>query len=340
VIRTRKNWLADDPSFLSRIDDLDSGEPPGADRDGADANAPPAHPSPPVTPGSADRAAAPVSFVAPDAPLFVPPPARPIVKRASVRAINAARALDPAHLLDTTPPPRPPGVAASPPESPFPTLMFSRASPNEPRAPRPLLELFPPEALQPERPPRREPAQPPLGPEPPAPLPAPLRATAPLAPGPHAGPQPMASAALPRDAVTYETFYGLREKPFSLSTDPRFHYQSGAHERAGHEVLGAIRKRGGAAILIGPLGMGKTILCRSLALVLDRRTVISLALDPLQSIDDLLKTLLVDFGCRVARRSRRRAASHEGRTREHARRISRFAGAASGQRRRLHRRCA
>ena len=42
--------------------------------------------------------------------------------------------------------------------------------------------------------------------------------------------------------------------------------------------------------------MGKTTLCRSLVQEIDRRTVTSLVLEPLQSIDDLLKTMLVDFG--------------------------------------------
>jgi len=30
-------------------------------------------------------------------------------------------------------------------------------------------------------------------------------------------------------SLTYETFYGLREKPFSLSADPRFLFRSPAH---------------------------------------------------------------------------------------------------------------
>jgi general secretion pathway protein A len=42
--------------------------------------------------------------------------------------------------------------------------------------------------------------------------------------------------------------------------------------------------------------MGKTILSRSLVGQIDRRTVTSLVLEPFQSLDELLKTMLVDFG--------------------------------------------
>jgi general secretion pathway protein A len=134
------------------------------------------------------------------------------------------------------------------------------------------MDLFPPSLLEPEH-------QPPLE-----------RGTARVTQMP-----PPEEASSPLDA-TYDAFYGLHEKPFSLSTDPRFHYQSGAHERAGQALLAAIRTRGGPAVLTAPLGMGKTTLCRSLVLAIDRRTVTSLVLEPVRTIDELLKTMLVDFG--------------------------------------------
>jgi general secretion pathway protein A len=104
------------------------------------------------------------------------------------------------------------------------------------------------------------------------------------------------SAGRSRGGLTFEAFYGLRERPFSLSTDPKFHYQSAAHGRASREVLAAIGNRSGPAVLTGSLGTGKTTLCRALVQEIDRRTVTSLVLEPPQSLDDLLKTMLVDFG--------------------------------------------
>jgi general secretion pathway protein A len=54
--------------------------------------------------------------------------------------------------------------------------------------------------------------------------------------------------------------------------------------------------------------MGKTTLCRTVAQGIDRRTVTSLVLDPVESLDDLLKTMLVDFG--VMAREDLAAAAH------------------------------
>jgi type II secretory pathway predicted ATPase ExeA len=95
--------------------------------------------------------------------------------------------------------------------------------------------------------------------------------------------------------LTYETFYGLHEKPFSLSTDPRFHYQSGAHERAGQALLAAIRTRGGPAVLTAPLGMGKTTLAVRCCRRLTPHGHIARA-GTAAVIDDLLRTMLGDFG--------------------------------------------
>ena len=63
--------------------------------------------------------------------------------------------------------------------------------------------------------------------------------------------------------LLYEPYYGLSEKPFSLSTDPRFLYKSASHTPVFQEVLAGIRRREGLVVLTGEIGMGKTTLCRS-----------------------------------------------------------------------------
>ena len=113
---------------------------------------------------------------------------------------------------------------------------------------------------------------------------------------PRPAPSPPTDEASPLTAPTYEMFYGLREKAFSQSTDPRFLYQSASHDRAGQGLLSAFRKRSGVTVLTGPIGAGKTTLCRSVVSEIDRRTVTSLVLEPPFAIDDLLKIMLVDFG--------------------------------------------
>jgi type II secretory pathway predicted ATPase ExeA/cell division septation protein DedD len=96
--------------------------------------------------------------------------------------------------------------------------------------------------------------------------------------------------------LLYEPFYGLGEKPFSLSTDPRFLYKSTSHAPVFHDVLAGIRRREGLVVLTGEIGMGKTTLCRSVLAALDRKTFAAFVPDPFVSREDLLKILLVEFG--------------------------------------------
>jgi general secretion pathway protein A len=106
------------------------------------------------------------------------------------------------------------------------------------------------------------------------------------------GPQSAASAG----TLTYEPYYGLKVKPFSLSTDPRTLYMSPSHTSALEDLLGAIRRREGLIVLTGEMGTGKTTLCRAALYQLDRKTFTTFVPDPFLSREDLLRMLLVDFG--------------------------------------------
>ena len=133
---------------------------------------------------------------------------------------------------------------------------------------RPLLELFPVE-----------------GPGGGSPLPAPE------------GPEwPRETAASFPAPSAYELFYGLEERAFGPSSDPKFLYRTASHDRALADLLDAIRRRDGVVLLTGAPGLGKTTLCRALIEQLDRRTIASLVAHPFLSIEELLKTVLVDFG--------------------------------------------
>jgi general secretion pathway protein A len=96
--------------------------------------------------------------------------------------------------------------------------------------------------------------------------------------------------------LTYEPFYGLREKPFSLTSDSRFFYQSRSHAPAFDDLLNAIRRRESLNVLTGDIGTGKTTLCRAVLQSLDRKTFSAFVPDPFASREDLLKILLMDFG--------------------------------------------
>ena len=62
----------------------------------------------------------------------------------------------------------------------------------------------------------------------------------------------------------YEAYWGLKEKPFQNTPDPRFLYHSQQHEEALSRLNYAIQERVGAAVLTGTFGCGKTILAYSL----------------------------------------------------------------------------
>jgi type II secretory pathway predicted ATPase ExeA len=95
--------------------------------------------------------------------------------------------------------------------------------------------------------------------------------------------------------LTYEPFYGLREKPFSLTSDSRFFYQSHSHAPAFDDLLNAIRRRESLNALTGDIGTGKTTLCRAVLESLDRKTFSAFVRDPFASREELLKVLLTDF---------------------------------------------
>jgi type II secretory pathway predicted ATPase ExeA len=96
--------------------------------------------------------------------------------------------------------------------------------------------------------------------------------------------------------LSYEPFFGLRQKPFSLAPDPEFLYESPTHATALNGLLAGIRRREGLLALTGDVGTGKTTICRALLRSLDQTTFSAFIPDPFASREDLLKMLLIDFG--------------------------------------------
>jgi general secretion pathway protein A len=94
----------------------------------------------------------------------------------------------------------------------------------------------------------------------------------------------------------YEHYYGLVEKPFSLTPDPKYLYRSESHANAFDLLPYAIRRREGFVVVTGDIGTGKTTLCRALLEEIDRTTFTALVLNPFLSEEDLLKRILQDFG--------------------------------------------
>lgn len=94
----------------------------------------------------------------------------------------------------------------------------------------------------------------------------------------------------------YEAFYGLKEKPFDLTPDPRFLYLSEKHKEAFAHLLYGIKNRMGFVMISGEIGTGKTTICRTLLDRLDENTEVAFILNPSLSCEELLRKINEDFG--------------------------------------------
>lgn len=94
----------------------------------------------------------------------------------------------------------------------------------------------------------------------------------------------------------YEDFYGLKEKAFSLTPDPKFLFLSSRHrEVMEHLNFGALRKEG-FILITGDIGTGKTTICRVILDRLQEKLPVALMLNPFISEEELIKYILTDFG--------------------------------------------
>lgn len=96
----------------------------------------------------------------------------------------------------------------------------------------------------------------------------------------------------------YEAYWGLTEPAFSLTPDPRFLYMSRGHEDALMMLHYAITRNKGAAMLSGPIGLGKTTVSRKLLELLDPVKVkmvliVNPILTPVQMLQEILGQLEV-----------------------------------------------
>ena len=94
----------------------------------------------------------------------------------------------------------------------------------------------------------------------------------------------------------YATFFRLTQRPFSLTSDPKFYFRSRSHARVFDALSAAIARRESVMILLGDLGVGKTMLCRTMLDQQDRGSRTALVGNALVSPADLLRVLLQDLG--------------------------------------------
>jgi general secretion pathway protein A len=94
----------------------------------------------------------------------------------------------------------------------------------------------------------------------------------------------------------YQEFYGLKQKPFSLTPDPQFLFLSDGHRTAIESLLYGIQQRDGFMIVVGDIGTGKTTICRSLLERLDKDVKTAVIFNSFLTEEELLESILLDFG--------------------------------------------
>ena len=78
----------------------------------------------------------------------------------------------------------------------------------------------------------------------------------------------------------YASFFGLNEKPFSITPDPRYLFLSERHAEALAHLVYGVNEAGGFIQLTGEVGTGKTTVVRSLLAQAPRHAEIALILNP------------------------------------------------------------
>jgi general secretion pathway protein A len=96
----------------------------------------------------------------------------------------------------------------------------------------------------------------------------------------------------------YEAFFHLKEKPFSISPDPRFFYLTAQHSEALTNCVYMITNRIGPVYVHGDVGTGKTTIARRLYQQLsdDPQYLIAMIISPnLKSANAFLRLIMQEF---------------------------------------------
>lgn len=97
----------------------------------------------------------------------------------------------------------------------------------------------------------------------------------------------------------YESFFGLKESPFSIAPNPRYLYMSEQHQEALAHLLYGVRQEGGFIVLTGEVGTGKTTVCRCFLEQLPKDVDVAFILNSKLTRQELLETFCdeLDIPC-------------------------------------------
>jgi len=94
----------------------------------------------------------------------------------------------------------------------------------------------------------------------------------------------------------YTSFFGLIEKPFAITPDPRYLYLSERHAEALAHLLYGINEAGGFIQLTGEVGTGKTTIVRTLLSRIPQHADVAVILNPRVTATEFLLTICEELG--------------------------------------------
>jgi type II secretory pathway predicted ATPase ExeA len=112
----------------------------------------------------------------------------------------------------------------------------------------------------------------------------------------------------------YKEYFGLKENPFNINTDPRYLYLTKGTQDALNCLMNGIEARKGFILLTGEVGTGKTTLLNRLLESLDQQRVASaFVFNPRLNASQFFEYMIADFGiqCNSDRKSRVLFALHQ-----------------------------
>jgi general secretion pathway protein A len=102
----------------------------------------------------------------------------------------------------------------------------------------------------------------------------------------------------------YLRFFGLNEKPFAITPDPRYLYLSERHAEALAHLLYGINESGGFIQLTGEVGTGKTTVVRTLLSRVPHHADVAVILNPRVTPVEFLLTICEELGLDIAEADR------------------------------------
>lgn len=102
----------------------------------------------------------------------------------------------------------------------------------------------------------------------------------------------------------YTSFFGLTEKPFAITPDPRYLYLSERHAEALAHLLYGINESGGFIQLTGEVGTGKTTVVRTLLSRVPHHADVAVILNPRVTPVEFLLTICEELGLAIAEADR------------------------------------